>query len=150
MKVLVLYDYPPSPGGLATHGDLLYRGLKEIGVADDRVMILTVGGDPAWKGAQEVIQALALIDTKAPDWKYVCKVWPQPRTEQQNLQDMQLATHLGIEKNVVFTASRISRNFMPYLIAACDIYAAPSHEAAESPKPYRSRHGRPPPNHRLA
>ena len=32
MKVLVLYEYPPPPGGLATQGDLLYRGLKEIGV----------------------------------------------------------------------------------------------------------------------
>ena len=32
MKVLVLYDYPASPGGLATQGELLYRGLKEIGV----------------------------------------------------------------------------------------------------------------------
>jgi len=249
MKVLVIYDYPPSPGGLATQGDLLLRGLREIGVeahaahfesaqekewyyrwftpdivvgvgywghtpdlvlhpqrygiqpvpwlvadgyvanyqevlnalplilvtsnwvkktyvrdgldgrkievlpvgcdtdaftprdrddpkiaalrealgvAPDQIMILTVGGDAASKGAQEVMQALAIIDARAPDWKYVCKVWPQPRTQQQNLADLQLATHLGIDKNVVYTTSRVSRNFMPYLMAACDIYAAPS------------------------
>jgi glycosyltransferase involved in cell wall biosynthesis len=89
-------------------------------------MVLTVGGDAASKGAQEVMQALAIIDTRAPDWKYVCKVWPQPRTEQQNLQDLQLATHLGIEKNVIYTTNVVSRNFMPFLLAACDIYAAPS------------------------
>jgi glycosyltransferase involved in cell wall biosynthesis len=99
---------------------------EALGVSDDQVMIMTVGGDAASKGAQEVMQALAINDPEAPDWKYVCKVWPQPRTEQQNLADMQLATHLGIEKNVVYTTSRISRNFMPYLLAACDIYAAPS------------------------
>jgi glycosyltransferase involved in cell wall biosynthesis len=99
---------------------------EALGVAPDQVMILTIGGDATSKGAQEVMQALAIIDTKAPDWKYICKVWPQPRTEQQNLIDLQLATQLGIEKNVVYTTNVISRDFMPYLIAACDIYAAPS------------------------
>src|SRR4030095_4681687 len=32
MKVLILYDYPPPPAGLATQGDLLYQGLLDIGV----------------------------------------------------------------------------------------------------------------------
>ena len=99
---------------------------ESLGISPEQVMILTVGGDAASKGAQEVMQALALIDTKAPDWKYVCKVWPQPRTEAQNLADLQLAAQLGIEKNVTYTTNVISRNFMPYLLGSCDIYAAPS------------------------
>ena len=32
MKVLVLYDYPPSPAGLATQDHLLHRGMEEMGV----------------------------------------------------------------------------------------------------------------------
>lgn len=249
MKVLIMFDYPPGPGGLSTQGDLLYKGLKEIGievkavhlesdlekqwyyhwfkpdvaigigywgytpqlvvhpqkhgilpvpwlVADgyiadyhqelnalplilvtsnwvkemyvrdgisgdkievlpvgcptdsffpidredakitslrqflgispEQLMILTLGGDAASKGAQEVMQALALIDHKVPDYRYVCKVWPQQRTSIQNQQDMELVKKLGIEEKIVYTSGIISREFMPYLMNACDIYAAPS------------------------
>jgi len=97
-----------------------------LGMAPDQILILTVGGDATSKGAQEVMQALALIGKQAPPWKYVCKVWPQARTKRQNDIDLQLATRLGIEKNVLYTTNITSRNFMPYLLAACDIYAAPS------------------------
>ncbi|MEO8657858.1 MAG: glycosyltransferase family 4 protein [Bryobacteraceae bacterium] len=99
---------------------------EALGVTEDQIMVLTVGGDAASKGAQEVMQGLARINAQAPDWKYVCKVWPQPRTEKQNAIDQQLATELGIAEKVVYATNVVSHNFMPYLLAACDIYAAPS------------------------
>ena len=51
---------------------------------------------------------------------------PAKDREKQNLADLELATRLGMERNVTYTTNIISRNFMPYLIGACDIYAAPS------------------------
>jgi glycosyltransferase involved in cell wall biosynthesis len=107
--------------------DLKVKAIREgLGISEDQLMILTAGGDGASKGAQEVMQALALIDAEAPDWRFVCKVWPQPRTVQQNLIDLKLAADLGIDKKVIYSTNMVSQNFMPYLIAACDIYAAPS------------------------
>ena len=107
--------------------DLKISSIRDsLGVSDDQIMILTAGGDGASKGAQEVMQALALIDAESPGWRYVCKVWPQPRTIQQNRIDLQLAADLGIENKVIYSTNVVSHHFMPYLLAACDIYAAPS------------------------
>lgn len=103
------------------------RAVRELlGILPEQLMILTVGGDAASKGGQEVMQALARINPQVPDWKYVCKVWPQTRTQIQNIADLELARQLGIEDKVCFATNITSRNFMPYLLAACDIYAAPS------------------------
>lgn len=97
-----------------------------LGIMPDQLLILTIGGDGASKGAREVMRALARIGGEAPDWRYVIKVWPQARTTSQTEADLQLANELGIADRIVIAAGSISRNCMPYLMAACDIYAGPS------------------------
>lgn len=107
--------------------DPCVRAVREgLGVRPDELMILTVGGDAASKGAQEVMRALATLGDRVPPWKYVCKVWPQPRTEAQNARDLALAEELGIRDRVVYATSKVSRFYMPHLLAACDVYAGPS------------------------
>lgn len=107
--------------------DIKVKEVREVlGVLPDQLMILTIGGDAASKGGQEVMKALAIIDKELPDWKYVCKVWPQHRTELQNIADMDLAKKLRLKDKIHFSTGIISRNYVPYLLAACDIYAAPA------------------------
>jgi glycosyltransferase involved in cell wall biosynthesis len=99
---------------------------KALGVSPEELLILTVGGDAASKGGREVMQALATLGDEVPPWRYVCKVWPQDRTTVQNNLDLELARSLGIADRVSFQTHLVSRNLMPYLISACDVYAAPS------------------------
>jgi glycosyltransferase involved in cell wall biosynthesis len=108
------------------HDEKIASVRKALGILPHQLMILTVGGDAASKGAQEVFRALAMIDGKVPEWRYVCKVWPQSRTDLQNSQDFQLIRQLGLDDQITYVSDTTSRNFMPYLIGACDIYAAPS------------------------
>jgi len=97
-----------------------------LGVSEDQLLILTIGGDAASKGGREVMRALASLGDQVPDYRYVCKVWAQPRTEKQNALDLALAEELGIEHKVAFCGGRVSRTFMPFLLSGCDVYAAPS------------------------
>ena len=105
------------------------RAVREtLGVADDEKMILTIGGDGASKGSQEMMTALAKINSEYPKWRYVVKVWNQQRTEKQNRLDLTMAEELGIRDKVSYVDGVLSREFMPYLYNACDIYAAPSRQ----------------------
>lgn len=101
---------------------------EALGIASDEKLILTIGGDGASKGSREMMRALARIDSQFPNWKYVCKVWRQERTEKQNALDIQLAEELGIAHKIRYVGGVLTREFMPYLYNACDIYAGPSRQ----------------------
>jgi len=97
-----------------------------LGILPGELLILTVGGDAASKGGREVMEALATLGDEVPPWRYVCKVWPQERTNIQNSLDAELARSLGIQDRVTFQTHFVSRDLMPFLLAACDVYAGPS------------------------
>jgi len=101
---------------------------KMLNIADDEVMILTAGGDVTSKGAQEILKALKIVDKEFKKWKYVCKVWGGSSADDHYDAEMALIEELGEETKdkVVYLEGSLSREFMPYLLNATDIYAAPS------------------------
>lgn len=102
--------------------------IKEmLGIQPDDVVIMTVGGDVTSKGAQEILKALKKVDQEFKNWKYVCKIWGGASADDHYDDEMVLIEELGESKDkVVYLEGSMSREFMPYLLSACDIYAAPS------------------------
>jgi starch synthase len=97
-----------------------------LGVKDEEVMILTIGGDVTSKGAQEMMKALAEIDKEFKNWVYVCKAWPSDCSEKWREFEEDLANLLGIREKIIFLDDTFSPEFMVNILNACDIYAAPS------------------------
>lgn len=100
---------------------------KMFGIAENEKMILTVGGDVTSKGAQEMIRALAKIDATYPHWKYVCKSTNSDCAQEHHEEELKLMMELKLDtKKMVYVEDDFSHDFMPYLLNAADIYAAPS------------------------
>ncbi|HLD58888.1 MAG TPA: glycosyltransferase family 4 protein [archaeon] len=106
----------------------LVSGLREmIGVKPEEKMILTAGGDTTSKGFQEVLKALAIVDKEFKNWKYVGKTWPSPSASDHRRFELALIEELGLPKEkIIYLDYGCSNDFMPYLLNACDVYAAPS------------------------
>jgi glycosyltransferase involved in cell wall biosynthesis len=104
------------------------KKLREmLGVAEHEKMILTIGGDVTSKGAQEMFKALAEIDREFKDWKYVLKHWDCESAEIHGREEDALIEKLGLDRGkIIYLSGAFSHDFMPWLLAACDIYAAPS------------------------
>ncbi|MDP2830516.1 MAG: glycosyltransferase family 4 protein, partial [bacterium] len=98
-----------------------------LGVQAHEKMILTIGGDVTSKGAQEMLKALAEIDKDFKNWKYVCKASDSESAEDHRQEEDALIEKLGLDRGkIIFLNGMYSHDFMPYLLSACDIYAAPS------------------------
>lgn len=104
------------------------KKLREIfRVKPDEKVILTVGGDVTSKGAQEVFKALAVINKEFSKWKYICKTWGSECARGHSVEETNLIRELGFDKRkILFFEGSWSRDFMPYVLNAADIYAAPS------------------------
>lgn len=98
-----------------------------LGIKPHEKMILTVGGDVTSKGAQEMFRALVEVDEEFKDWKYVLKTWESESAEIHGQEEERVLEELGLDRGKIqYLTGAFSHDFMPYLIAACDIYAAPS------------------------
>jgi len=102
------------------------RVREMLGVAPDEKMILTSGGDTTSKGFQEVLQALGKINGNFSKWKYIGKTWEKGKPLYHCRKEMKIMKDLDIRRKVSFIDGPLSRDFMCYLLNACDIYAAPS------------------------
>lgn len=104
------------------------KQLREmLGVEPEEKLILTVGGDVTSKGAQEVFKALAVVDKEFSRWKYVCKSWGSECARDHRKEELKLLEELGLSKEkIIFLEGTYSWEFMPILLNAVDIYAAPS------------------------
>ena len=98
-----------------------------LGIKENEKMIFTAGGDVTSKGAQEMFKALAKIDTKFPNWKYVLKTYDSFSAENHGAEEERLIEELGLDKNkIIYLSGKYSPEFMAVLLNACDVYAAPS------------------------
>lgn len=100
---------------------------RMLGVQDHEKMLLTIGGDTTSKGSQEMIKALAEIDKDFKNWKYVLKSSDSDCAEGHIEEEEKLIERLELDTGkFVHIGGMYSHDFMPYLLSACDIYAAPS------------------------
>ncbi|MFH1802491.1 MAG: glycosyltransferase family 4 protein [archaeon] len=108
--------------------DMEVRRMRHtLGIEEDEIMVLTAGGDVTSKGAQEILRALAKIDSEALKWKYVCKIWPSRSAREHGKEERKLIKELGIDEDkIAYDSNKYSPEKMAVLLNACDIYAAPS------------------------
>lgn len=108
--------------------DARVQKLREIlGIQPHEKMILTMGGDVTSKGAQEMLRALAEVNKDFKDWKYVCKTSDNESAQDHYREEEELIEELELDRGrIIYLNGMFSHDFMTYLLAACDIYAAPS------------------------
>jgi alpha-maltose-1-phosphate synthase len=99
---------------------------EDLGIKENELMIFTAGGDVTSKGAQEMLQALAIINKTFKNWKYILKVNDSFSAHDHGKEEKKLIEEFGFKNKVKYIMGEVSPKKMANLINACDIYAAPA------------------------
>jgi len=120
----VLNGIEPAKWDPTIDGSALRR---ELGIAEDALLLASVSRLFSWKGQRELVRAFALVREKFPSAELVIVgadyTLLEPNSFTAELKD--LAQSLGVSEHVRFTGGRSD---IPNVMAACDVFSMPSFE----------------------
>lgn len=108
----------------ATDGGAVRR---ELGIAPEAPLIISVSRLFSWKGQRELLKAFAGARAQLPALKLLIVGADETEVQRGSFTEelRQLAAQLGVSDDVVFTGQRQD---IPQLMAACDVFTLPSFE----------------------
>ncbi len=102
---------------------------EEFGIGADVPLLAINARMYHWKGHTRLLEALALVKPRVPEVKLLIVGEDDPRGDRRKgsytAELRELAGHLGIEDNIIFTGFRRD---IAHILAAADIYSMPTFE----------------------
>jgi len=107
---------------------------RELGLPEDRNLILFVGRIDPLKGIDTLLKAIAILQAESPDWQsLLClviiggQVEDNPESMSSEMRNLHaLRERLGIQETVTFLGAQ-NQEILPYYYSAADIVVMPSH-----------------------
>lgn len=120
----VLNGIDPSRWDPTVDGSELRR---ELGIAEDALVLASVSRLFSWKGQRELLRAFALVRSELPNTRLLIVGADAQEVEGSSftVELKALARTLGVAEDVLFTGPRSD---VPRVMAACDLFTMPSFE----------------------
>jgi glycosyltransferase involved in cell wall biosynthesis len=100
---------------------------RELGIAEDELVLASVSRLFSWKGQRELVRAFALVLAQVPNVRLLIVGADAEEVEAGSFtaELKELSRTLGVTDRVIFTGQRRD---VPQVMAACDVFTMPSFE----------------------